>query len=71
MGCCVCGAGSAYMRKDSQVLVVAQLSADLAWSLLTPEQQKMTLEYLEKVREWETNQETYGKQEKSEGRRIA
>ncbi len=40
-------------RGENRNLSIALLSADLAWKLLTPEQQRKSLEYLEKVREKE------------------
>jgi hypothetical protein len=47
-------------EQESKILSVASLSADLAWSLLTPEQQQQLLRYLEKVqKEEKTNEKTY------------
>ena len=46
-------------EQEHKILSIAALSASLAWSLLTPEQQRQALEYLEKVREKErTNEKT-------------
>jgi len=38
-------------EQEREILSIASLSADLAWKLLTPEQQQQLLKYLEKVQE--------------------
>lgn len=43
---------------------IASLSAHVAWKLLTPEEQRLLLAYLEKVRESKSNDKTHKEQEK-------
>lgn len=46
-------------EQEREVLSIASLSADLAWKLLTLEQQQQLLQYLEKVQEKKiTNENT-------------
>ncbi len=45
-------------KKEREIPSIALLSADLAWSLLTPKQQQQSLEYLEKVGEKEQTSES-------------
>lgn len=44
-------------KREQKILSVALLSADLAWNLLTPEQQRQSLEYLKRVNEKEKTRE--------------
>ncbi len=47
-------------KREGKFLSIALLSANLAWNLLTPEQQRQSLKYLETVCEKErTNEKTY------------
>ena len=45
------GSESVQDRGKTEITSIASLSADLAWSLLTPEEQRLVLEYIDKVRE--------------------
>ncbi len=46
-------------EQEREILSIASLSADLAWKLLTLEQQQQLLQYLEKVQEKKiTNENT-------------
>lgn len=46
-------------EQEREILSIASLSADLAWKLLTLEQQQQLLKYLEKVQEKKiTNENT-------------
>ncbi len=44
-------------ERKGKILSIALLSANLAWNLLTPDQQRQSLEYLKKVREKEQTSE--------------
>jgi len=46
-------------EQEREILSIASLSADLAWKLLTREQQQQLLQYFEKVQEKKiTNENT-------------
>jgi len=49
---------------ETMASVCCSSSADVAWNLLTSEEQRLLLEYLEKVREWDANQRVHKEQEK-------
>ena len=49
--------------EKSKTTSIASLSADLAWRLLTPEEQQLLLAYLAKVRNRNLGQETHKEQE--------
>jgi predicted Fe-S protein YdhL (DUF1289 family) len=51
-------------ERKSKSQSIASLSPRLAWNLLTPEEQRLLLEYLKKVRERDANEKTHKEQEK-------